>query len=150
MAIFCKILMQQKRQVPLNLPELYIIFNSILNQSKGLRFSTQKQAVAKKAKAKVIFVKQCRRLNITHFLCPFLIFLYDIVSKLFIYYSLFTYLSRLFSIFVLFFYFISAEASTQQPSYRRNFRPAEPLPYQLFCRQAPVPASLCPPPPPLI
>ena len=38
-----------------------------------------------------------------HFLCPFLIFLYDIVSKLFIYYSLFTYLSRLFSIFVLFF-----------------------------------------------
>lgn len=103
MAIFCKILMQQKRQVPLNLPELYIIFNSILNQSKGLRFSTQKQAVAKKAKAKVIFVKQCRRFNITHFLCPFLIFLYDIVSKLFIYYSLFTYLSRLFSIFVLFF-----------------------------------------------
>ena len=88
--------MQQKRQVPLNLPELYIIFNSILNQSKGLRFSTQKQAVAKKAKAKIIFVKQCRRHNITHFLCPFLIFLFDIVSKLFIYYSFFTYLSRLF------------------------------------------------------
>ena len=132
--------MQQKRQVPLNLPELYIIFNSILNQSKGLRFSTQKQAVAKKAKAKIIFVKQCRRLNITHFLCPFLIFLFDIVSKLFIYYSFFTYLSR------LFFKFISAEVSTQQPSYRPNFRRAEPLPYQLFCRQAPGQASLGPPP----